>query len=67
MLQDPRRATPPPLIGVPALAAVQYLVDAAALPSAPVAVTAPRLGFKERTIRIIELFERQAAHGRAYR
>jgi 15-cis-phytoene synthase len=55
---------PPPLIGVPALPAVQYLLDAAArpAPAAPV-----RLGFKQRTIRIIELFERQAAHGGAYR
>jgi len=57
---------PAPLLGVPALPAVQYLVDAAALPTAPVAPT-PR-SFGERAIWSIELFERQAAHGRgAYR
>ena len=58
---------PPPLIGVPALPAVQYLVDAAALPTAPVAAVPPKRSFDERMVRIIELFERQAAHGRAYR
>jgi 15-cis-phytoene synthase len=58
--------SPAPLLGMPALPAVQYLVDAAALPTAAATPT-PR-GFVERAIWSIELFERQAAQGRgAYR
>jgi phytoene synthase len=57
--------TPPPLIGVPALGAVQFLVDAAAT-ATPVAATAQR-SFDERLAVVIGLFERQAAQGRAYR
>jgi phytoene synthase len=63
---------PPPLIGVPALAAVQFLVDAAAEhPVAaavlPLPAVLPRRSFDERVAWIIDLFERQAAQGRAYR
>jgi phytoene synthase len=57
--------TPPPLIGVPALGAVQFLVDAAAT-ATPLAATAQR-SFDERLAVVIGLFERQAAQGRAYR
>jgi phytoene synthase len=61
---------PTPLVGVPALAAVQFLVDAAA--TAPPAVAAqvpaaPQRSFDERMAVVIGLFERQAAQGRAYR
>jgi phytoene synthase len=61
---------PTPLIGVPALAAVQFLVDAAA--TTPQAVPAPvpavpQRSFDERMAVVIGLFERQAAQGRAYR
>ena len=57
---------PPPLIGVPALAAVQFLVDAAA--SAAPATPAPRArSFDERMACIIGLLERQAEQGRAFR
>ena len=63
---------PPPLIGVPALPAVQFLVDAAAaqpLAAAvlPVPAVSPRRSFDERMAVVIGLFERQAAQGRAYR
>jgi phytoene synthase len=63
---------PPPLIGVPALAAVQFLVDAAASPPLaatvlPVPAPPPRRSFDERVAWIIDLFERQSAQGRAYR
>jgi len=64
------RAPPPPLIGVPALPAVQFLVDAAAWPSSAepaLPVAAPRRSFDERLAVVIGLFERQAAQGRAYR
>lgn len=64
------RAPPPPMIGVPALAAVQFLVDAAVSPlSAEPAlpVKAPRRSFDERLAVVIGLFERQAAQGRAFR
>ena len=57
--------TPPPLIGVPALGAVQFLVDAAAT-ATPVAATAGR-SVDERLAVVIGLFERQAAQSRAYR
>jgi phytoene synthase len=72
---------PPPLIGVPAMPAVQFLVEAAAAPSPmavpaqpatveaavlPMAAAAPR-SFDERVAWIIDLFERQVAHSRAYR
>lgn len=50
---------PPPLPGVPALPAVQYLVDAAAQPAPP-----PPRSFDERLAWMFELFERQAAQGR---
>jgi len=55
---------PAPLRGVPAMPAVQYLVDAAAnsTPAAP-----PRRNYDERLAMIIGLFERQAAQGRALR
>ena len=55
---------------MPALAAVQFLVDAAASPlSAEPAllVAAPRRSLDERLAVVIGLFERQAAQGRAYR
>jgi hypothetical protein len=55
---------PAPLRGVPALPAVQYLVDAAAS-SAPTA--APQRNYDERMAVVIGLFERQAAQGRAWR
>ncbi len=63
---------PPPLIGVPALPAVQFLVDAAAarpLAAAvlPVPAVPPRRSLDERLAVVIGLFERQAAQGRAYR
>ena len=62
--------TPTPQIGVPALGAVQFLVDAAATApqtaAAPPAV-APQRSFDERMAVVIGLFERQAALGRAYR
>jgi 15-cis-phytoene synthase len=63
---------PPPLIGVPALPAVQFLVDAAAarpLAAAvlPMPATPPRRSLDERLAVVIGLFERQAAQGRAYR
>lgn len=63
---------PPPLIGVPALVAVQFLVDAAATPppaSALLALPAvqQRRSFDQRLAWVIALFERQAAQGRAYR
>jgi phytoene synthase len=63
---------PPPLIGVPALAAVQFLVDAAseqplAAAVLPVPAGPPRRSFDERMAVVIGLFERQAAQGRAYR
>jgi phytoene synthase len=63
---------PPPLIGVPALAAVQFLVDAAAKPVLAAAVlptpaVAPRRSFDERIAVVMGLLERQAAQGRAYR
>ncbi len=63
---------PPPLIGVPALAAVQFLVDAAAVqPLAaavlPVPAAPPRRSFDERMAVVIGLLERQATQGRAYR
>ena len=61
---------PPPLIGVPPLGAVQFLVDAAATTpqalAAPVPA-APQRSFDERMAVVIGLFERQAAQGRAYR
>ena len=58
---------PPPLIGVPALAAVQFLVDAAATTATP-ATAAPRARtFDERMACIIGLLERQAEQGRAFR
>ena len=57
--------TPPPLIGVPALGAVQFLVDAATT-ATPVAAAAGR-SVDERLAVVIGLFERQAAQGRAYR
>jgi 15-cis-phytoene synthase len=56
---------PPPLIGVPALPAVQFLVDAAAM--RPVPAAPPRRSLDERMAVVIGLFERQAAQGRAYR
>ena len=56
---------PTPLIGVPALGAVQFLVDAAAT-AAPVSAQ-PQRSFDERMAVVIGLFERQAAQGRAYR
>ncbi len=60
--------TPVPLRGVPALPAVQYLVEAAAI-HAP--VTEPQAeaqrNFDERLAVIIGLFERQAAQGRVLR
>jgi 15-cis-phytoene synthase len=63
---------PPPLIGVPALAAVQFLVDAAAVPplaaaALPLPAAPPRRSFDERMAVVIGLFERQAAQGRVYR
>jgi phytoene synthase len=63
---------PPPLIGVPALPAVQFLVDAAAarpLAAAvlPLPAVPPRRSLDERLAVVIGLFERQAAQGRAYR
>jgi 15-cis-phytoene synthase len=62
--------TPTPLIGVPALPAVQYLVDAAAVlpvPRPEVAAVLPQRSFDERVAWVIDLFERQVAQGRAYR
>jgi 15-cis-phytoene synthase len=64
--------SPPPLIGVPALPAVQFLVDAATAQPLPAAVlpgptVPPRRSFDERMAVVIGLFERQAAQGRAYR
>lgn len=63
--------SPPALIGVPALPAVQYLVDAAVV-NAPAASSAsvpaqPKRSFDERMACVIGLFERQAAEGRAFR
>jgi len=60
--------TPAPLRGVPALSAVQYLVEATAI-HAPVSETQaePQRSFDERLAVIIGLFERQAAQGRVLR
>jgi phytoene synthase len=71
---------PPPLIGVPALPAVQFLVEAATapaplaapvqLPPAVASATSPSpspRSFDDRVAWIIDLFERQVAHSRAYR
>jgi hypothetical protein len=55
---------PSPLRGVPALPAVQYLVDAAATSAPP---APPRRNYDERMAVIIGLFERQASQGRALR
>jgi hypothetical protein len=49
---------------VPALPAVQYLVDAAATNAPP---APPRRNYDERMAVIIGLFERQASQGRALR
>ncbi len=64
--------SPTPLIGVPALPAVQFLVDAAAAQTLaaavlPVPAAPPRRSFDERMAVVIGLFERQAAQGRAFR
>jgi len=62
--------TPTPLIGVPALPAVQYLVDAAVAPVVvpfEPAFVPPQRSFDERVAWVIDLFERQVAQGRAYR
>jgi phytoene synthase len=62
--------SPPPLIGVPALAAVQFLVDAAATTPQTLAApsaAAPQRSFDERMAVVIGLFERQATQSRAYR
>jgi phytoene synthase len=56
---------PPPLVGLPALPAVQFLVDAAA--RLPVPPAARRRSYDERLAVVIGLFERQAAQSRAYR